>query len=63
MMKRIKQGENIGVAMQVQGAIVKIYSHQKFKGMYKFIYRNEKWTCSSYAFDKEYESWNGLREK
>lgn len=23
MMKRIKQGENIGVAMQVQGAIVK----------------------------------------
>lgn len=32
MMKRIKQGENIGVAMQVQGAIVKIYSHQKFSG-------------------------------
>lgn len=27
MMKRIKQGENIGVAMQVQGAIVKIYPH------------------------------------
>ena len=25
MMKRIKQGKNIGVAIQVQGAIVKIY--------------------------------------
>ncbi|WP_368221709.1 hypothetical protein [Blautia wexlerae] len=56
MIKSIKQGENIGVAKQVQGAVVDVYPHQKFKGMYKFIYRNEKWTCSSYAFDKEYES-------
>ena len=37
MMKRIKQGENIGVAMQVQGAIVKIYPHPKFKDMYRFF--------------------------
>lgn len=56
MIKSIKQGENIGVAKQVQGAVVDVYPHQKFKGMYKFIYRNEKWTCSSYAFDKEYKS-------
>lgn len=41
MIKHIKQGENIGVAKQVQGAVV---------------YRGEKWTCSDYAFDKEYKS-------
>ena len=55
-MKRIKQGENIGVAMQVQGAVVKIYPHPKFKDMYGFVYRGEKWTCSDYVFDKEYKS-------
>lgn len=55
MMKRIKQGENIGVAKQVQGAVVDVYPHPKFKGMYGFVYRNEKWTCSSYAFDEEYK--------
>lgn len=56
MMKRIKQGENIGVAMQVQGAIVKIYPHPRFKDMYRFIHKGKIWTCSDYAFDKEYES-------
>ena len=63
MMKHIKQGDRIGVAKQVQGAVVDVYPHQKFKGMYEFVYRNEKWTCSSYAFDEEYELWNGLRER
>lgn len=56
MMKHIKQGENIGVAKQVQGAVVDVYTHPKFKGMYGFVYRSEKWTCSDYAFDKEYKS-------
>lgn len=56
MMKRIKQGENIGVAKQVQGAVVDVYTHPKFKGMYGFVYRGEKWTCSDYAFDDEYKS-------
>ena len=55
MIKHIKQGDRIGVAKQVQGAVVDVYPHQKFKGMYEFVYRNEKWTCSSYAFDEEYE--------
>ena len=56
MMKRIKQGENIGVAMQVQGAIVKIYPHPRFKDMYRFIHKGKIRTCSDYAYDKEYES-------
>ena len=29
MIKSIKQGENIGVAKQVQGAVVDVYPHQK----------------------------------
>ena len=56
MIKRIKQGENIGVAKQVQGAVVDVYTHQKFKGMYEFVYIGEKWTCSDYAFNEEYKS-------
>lgn len=56
MMKRIKQGENIGVAMQVQGAIVKIYPHPRFKDMYRFIHKGKLCTCSDYAFDEEYET-------
>ena len=56
MMKRIKQGEKIGVAIQVQGAIVKIYPHPRFKDMYRFIHKGKIWTCSDYAFDKEYKS-------
>lgn len=51
-MKRIKQGENIGVAIQVQGAVVDVYPHPKFRGMYWFVYKGEKWTCSDYAFDE-----------
>lgn len=51
-MKHIKQGENIGVAKQVQGAVVDVYPHPKFKGMYGFVYRGEKCTCSDYAFDE-----------
>lgn len=31
MMKHIKQGENIGVAKQVQGAVVDVYPHPRFK--------------------------------
>lgn len=56
MIRHIKQGNNIGVAKQVQGAIVDVYSHPKFKGMYGFKFGNELWTCSDYAFDEEYKS-------
>lgn len=53
MMKRIKQGKNIGVAIQVQGAVVDVYPHPKFRGMYGFVYKGEKWTGSDYAFDEK----------
>ena len=56
MIQSIKQGENIGVAKQIQGVVVDVKPHPKFKGMYGFVYRNEKWTCSDYAFDEEYKS-------
>jgi hypothetical protein len=52
MMKHIKQGENIGVAKQVQGAVVDVYPHPRFRGMYEFVYKCEKWTCSDYAFNE-----------
>lgn len=55
MMKRIKQGEKIGVAIQVQGAIVDVKSHPRFTGMYTFVYKDEKWACSDYAFDDDEE--------
>ena len=56
VIKHINQGENRGVAKQVQGAVVDVYTHPKFKGMYGFVYRGEKWTCSDYAFNEEYKS-------
>ena len=52
MLKRIKQGKDIGVAVQVQGAVVDVYLHPRFRGMYGFVYKGEKWTCSDYAFDE-----------
>lgn len=52
MIKHIKQGKNIGVAVQVQGAVVDVYPHPRFRGMYGFVYKGEKWTCSDYAFDE-----------
>lgn len=54
MFKRIKQGKDIGVAVQVQGAVVNVYPHPRFRGMYGFVHKGEKWTCSDYAFDENY---------
>lgn len=56
MKKRIKQGKNIGVAVQVQGAVVDVKPHPRFTGMYAFTYNDEPWTCSDYAFDEENKS-------
>ena len=56
MKKRIKQGKNIGVAVQVQGAVVDVKPHPRFTGMYAFTYNGEPWTCSDYAFDEEYKN-------
>ena len=44
------------MAKQVKGAVVYVYTHPRFKGMYGLVYRNKKWTCSNYAFDEEYET-------
>ena len=27
------------------------------RGMYGFVYKGEKWTCSDYAFDEEVKIW------
>lgn len=59
MKKRIKQGKNIGIAVQVQGAVVDVKPHPKFKGMYAFTYNGEPWTCSDYAFDETFEANKG----
>lgn len=56
MKNTIKQGKNIGIAVQVQGAVVDVKSHPKFAGMYAFTYNGEPWTCSDYAFDEENKS-------
>ena len=56
MIKHIKQGDRIGLAKQVQGAVVDVYTHPKFKGMYGFFHKGKLWTCSNYAFDEEYET-------
>ncbi len=50
MRKIIKIGENIGVAKQVQGHIVEVVPHPKFKGMWQFQIGDEKWIASDYAF-------------
>ena len=46
MIKHIKQGKNIGIAAQVQGATVDVKPHLRFPGMYAFTYNGEPWTCS-----------------
>lgn len=56
MIKHIKQGDRIGVAKQVQGAVVDVKPHLRFTGMYAFTYNGEPLTCSDYAFDEEYKS-------
>ena len=55
MKKKIKIGKNIGIAEQVQGKIVDIQSHQRFKGLWQYEFNGEKWIASDYAFEKEDE--------
>ena len=53
---KIKVGKNNGIAVQVQGQIVEVEPHPTHKGMYRFLYGNEFWICSDYAFDTNMES-------
>lgn len=50
MQKTIKTGENIGIAQQVQGKVVDVHPHPRFKGLYQFEYMSDTWMCSNYAF-------------
>ncbi len=53
MLKTIKTGKNIGVAVQVQGKIVDVIPHPRFKDMWSFEFDGEKWIASDYAFVEE----------
>lgn len=55
MKKVIKNGmgKDIGVAKQVQGKVVEVIPHPKFKGLWQFKFRGEIWMASDYAFVNE----------
>ena len=53
MKKKIKQGGNLGIAIQVQEQIVEVMPHTRFKGMWSFTLNGEKWIASDYAFEKD----------
>jgi len=55
MKKTVKNGmgKNIGVAKQVQGQVVKVIPHPKFKGLWQFKAFGEIWVASDYAFEAE----------
>ena len=53
MKKIIKSGKNNGVADQVQGQEVDVIPHPKHKGMWQFVFGNETWIASDYAFEDE----------
>ena len=50
MLRTIKSGANIGVAVQVQGQTVEVTQHPRFKGLWQFEYADELWMASNYAF-------------
>ncbi|MDE7252572.1 MAG: hypothetical protein K2O32_06480 [Acetatifactor sp.] len=55
MKKTIKNsmGNDIGVAKQVQGQVVEVIPHPKFKGLWQFKAFGEVWMESDYAFKAE----------
>ena len=53
MKKAIKTGENIGVAKQVQGHVVEVVPHPKFKEMWSFHANGSNWIASNYAFEED----------
>ncbi len=55
MKKAIKNGmeKDIGVAKQVQGQVVEVTPHPKFKGLWQFKVFGENWMASNYAFESE----------
>ena len=55
MLKTIKSGKNIGIAEQVQGQTVYAIPHPRFKGLWQYEFKGEKWIASDYAFTEEKE--------
>lgn len=55
MKKIIKNGmgKDIGIAKQVQGQVVEVIPHPKFKGLWQFKVFGETWVASDYAFKDE----------
>lgn len=55
MLRTIKSGTNIGIAVQVQGQTVDAVPHPRFKGLWQFEFNGETWMSSNAAFveDKE----------
>ena len=50
MLRTIKSGTNIGIAVQVQGQTVEVIPHSRFKGLWQFEFNGETWMASDYAF-------------
>lgn len=55
MKKAIKNGmgKDIGVAKQVQGQVVDVIPHPKFKGLWQFKAFGEIWMASDFVFEAE----------
>lgn len=55
MRKIIKNGmgKDIGIAKQVQGYVVEVIQHPRFKGLWRFKLFGETWIASDYAFVDE----------
>lgn len=55
MKKIIKNGmgKNIGIAKQIQGQVVEVIPHPKFKGLWQFKKFGDTWMASDYAFVDE----------
>lgn len=46
-------GIDVGIAKQVQGQIVEVIPHPKFKSLWQFEAFCEIWMASDYAFEAE----------
>lgn len=50
MKKVIKTGDNIGICNLVQGKVVDVQPHPKYKDLFVFTYDGQIYHCSEYAF-------------
>lgn len=50
MLRTIRKGKNIGVAVQVQGQTVDAVRHPQWEHLWSFEFGGEKWVASDSAF-------------